>query len=53
MTTTYAIAQDFNQIVKKRSVNPMLIEMRVNEMIPVVIMPMIRANAIFDFTLRS
>src|SRR5579885_1022924 len=53
MTTTYAIAQDFNQIVKKRSVKPMLIEMRVNEMIPVVIMPMIRANAIFDFTLRS
>ena len=47
--TKYAIPHDLNQIFKKLALNPMFTDIKVKDIIPVVITPIISANAILLF----
>lgn len=44
--------QDFNHIMKNFSVKPIFKQIKVNEIIAVVKLPIIRANATFCFILK-
>ena len=49
MATEYAIAHDLNHIFRNLSLKPILTEISVKEIMPVVMIPIIMAKAIFCF----
>ena len=49
ITTKYDVLQALSQITAKLGTNPILMEIKVKEMMPVVIIPMIIAKAILFF----
>ena len=49
ITTKYDVLQALSQITAKLGTNPILMEIKVKEMIPVVMIPMIIAKAILFF----
>lgn len=49
IATKYAILHDLNQIFKKLALNPMFTDIKIKDIIPVVITPIIKVNATLFF----